>query len=248
MVKTIIGNFKMNMTSSETSDYLDKFLPLVSDVKDTSIILCVPYTSIEKAVKKCKHSAVLVGAQNIHSEEKGAFTGEISGKMLKDIQAKVVLVGHSERRIYNKETDSIVNKKIFQALKNGLTVVLCIGETKNERENNKTFEVIEKQLRVSLKDLYANELKSIIIAYEPIWSIGTGLTASEQQIKEVCLFIRKILQDMFNEAVSIETKILYGGSVNNNNISKILKIKNIDGVLVGGASLIYEEFAKICKS
>lgn len=247
MVKTVIGNFKMNFTASETSEYLDKFLPLVSEIKDTNIALCVPYTSIITAVKKCKHSNVLIGAQNIHSEEKGAYTGEISGKMLKDIQTKIVLIGHSERRQYYKETDEIINKKIFQALKNGLTVVLCIGETKNERQNGKSNVVIEKQIRMALKDIYANELKSIIIAYEPVWSIGTGLTATEQQIKEMSTFIRKILQDMFNEDVAKQTKVLYGGSVNYNNAGKIFKIKNIDGALIGGASLLYEEFANICK-
>ena len=247
MKNVIIGNFKMNYTASETSEYLEKFLPLVSDLNDKTIGLCVPYTSITIAIKKCKHSKVMVGAQNIHSEEKGSFTGEISGKMLKDLQTKLVIIGHSERRVLYGENDSLINKKLFQALKNGLTAILCIGENKTDRQNGKSLEVIENQLRMALQDIYANELKSIIIAYEPVWAIGTGTSATEEQIKEVTVFIRKTIENMFNKDVAKEIKVLYGGSVNLNNAAKIFKIKQVDGALVGGCCLIPEEFAALCK-
>jgi len=230
----------MNKTIEETEEFINSFLPMVKDVTDVDILIAPPFTSIQIAAGFLKASNVKLGAQNVFYEEKGAFTGEISPAMLLSCGCSHVIIGHSERRQYFMETDEIVNKKIKTARKNGLDVILCIGESLKEREENKTFEVLDRQLAGSLKDA---DLNGMTIAYEPIWAIGTGKTATKEQANEAHAYIRDWLKK--NREGAEKIRILYGGSVTPDNIESLIAEPEVDGALVGGASMKPDSFAKI---
>jgi len=236
----ISANWKMNKTIEETEEFINSFLPMVKDVTDVDILIAPPFTSIQIAAGFLKASNVKLGAQNVFYEEKGAFTGEISPAMLLSCGCSHVIIGHSERRQYFMETDEIVNKKIKTARKNGLDVILCIGESLKEREENKTFEVLDRQLAGSLKDA---DLNGMTIAYEPIWAIGTGKTATKEQANEAHAYIRDWLKK--NREGAEKIRILYGGSVTPDNIESLIAEPEVDGALVGGASMKPDSFAKI---
>lgn len=237
----IVANWKMNKSMKETEEFIHSFLPLIKDVKDIDIGIAPPFTSLKTARKLLKDTNIRLGAQNVFYEEKGAFTGEVSPQMLTDVRCSFVIIGHSERRQYFSETDEIVNKKVKSARKNRLEVILCIGESLKEREENKTFEVIERQLSGSLKDI---TIYGITIAYEPIWAIGTGKTATPLQANEAHTFIRQWLRKQYGESAD-KTRILYGGSVTPENTESLMVEPEVDGALVGGASLKPDSFAKI---
>ncbi|MEM4397666.1 MAG: triose-phosphate isomerase [Candidatus Woesearchaeota archaeon] len=240
--KFFCGNWKMHKTSKEALDYLKKFIPLISDVKH-EIVLAVPFTLLPVLKTKLKNSNVKLAAQNIFYENQGAFTGEISPLMVKEY-AYYVIIGHSERRQYFNETDEIINKKIKAALNNQLKLIFCVGETYEQRAIDETNLVIERQILNGLKGLNSENLKNIIIAYEPVWAIGTGKVALPEQAEEVHSFIKSLIKKNFN----LEIKVIYGGSVNPENSTSLLKMPNIDGCLPGGSSLEPETFAKIIKS
>ena len=246
MKKLIVGNFKMNTTLKEFSLYLDRFLPKIKDSKN-SIVMCVPYTHLMLANQKLVATDVKFGSQNLSVDESGAHTGEISNHMIKDIGASYTLVGHSEIRKRVKETNEQVNQKIINALGVNLKAILCVGETKTERNAGKTDFVLKKQIDIALKGLYENELKNIIIAYEPCWAIGTGKTATSKDIENAVKIIRKTIAESFSDKAAEKIQILYGGSTKLENFNNILKIQGINGLLVGGACLDYDVFAKMCK-
>lgn len=241
----IAANWKMNKTISETETYINKFLPLVDKIFDRDIVLCVPFTSLYVASRIIKDSNVKLGAQNMYVEEKGAYTGEISPVMLKDVGCEYVILGHSERRKYFGETDEFINKKVITALKFGLIPIVCIGETLQEREQNKTFEVLEKQVRGSLANLSTLDAEKVVIAYEPVWAIGTGKNATPQQAQQAQEFIRNKYAEMYGSIVAERVRILYGGSITPENFKDIMSQKDVDGGLVGGSSLDPEIFYKI---
>jgi triosephosphate isomerase len=236
----IAANWKMNKTSQETEEFIHSFIPLVKDIRDVDILLAPAFISIESASRLLKSSNILLGAQNVYHEESGAFTGEISPDMLLAAGCSHVIIGHSERREYFSETDDIVNKKIKLSRAKGLDVILCIGESLEERESDRTFDVLDGQLSGSLADL---SLEGITIAYEPIWAIGTGKTATDEQANETHVFIREWLGK--NREGSENVRIQYGGSVKPENIKGLMSQPEIDGALVGGASLKPDSFAKI---
>ncbi len=237
----IVANWKMNKTIGETEDFIHSFLPMVKEVTDIDILIAPPFTSLSVASGLLQSANnIKLAAQDVFYEEKGAFTGEISPAMLLSAGCSCVIIGHSERRQYFSETDEIVNKKIKTARKSGLEVILCIGESLKEKEDNKTFKVLEKQLTGSLKDVH---LEGVTIAYEPIWAIGTGKTATPEQANEAHTFIRGWLRK-YGEG-SDKVRILYGGSVTPENIDSLIAEPEIDGALVGGASLKPDSFAKI---
>ncbi len=238
----ISANWKMNKTVGETEEFINSFLPMVKDVTGVDIAIAPPFTSLGTAAKLLKKSGVSLAAQNVFYEEKGAYTGEISPGMLLSAGCSCVIIGHSERRMYFSETDEIVNRKIHTAGRNGLDVILCIGESLQEREENRTFEVLERQLSGSLKDV---RLDGITIAYEPIWAIGTGKTATKEQANEAHAYIRDWLGR--NREGAGEVRILYGGSVTPDNIESLMSQPEVDGALVGGASLRPDSFARIVK-
>lgn len=243
-MRTLIANFKMNLTPSETKDYLMAFLSRFDGSK-IDLTLCLPYTSLGIGTLLCRDKNVRLGAQNLSDEEQGKNTGEISGAMLKDSGVDYVIIGHSERRKKFKEDTKTINKKIKVALKNGLGVILCVGESLTERNTLKTFEVLREQIECALKGLYENELERIIIAYEPIWAIGSGKTPTKNEIEGAVKEIRHIIKDDFSENASISIKVVYGGSIDSKNIKQFLSAKKLDGFLVGGACLDPNEFLKI---
>jgi len=236
----IAANWKMNKTISETEEFINAFLPLVKDVNEVDILIAPPFTSLDAASRLLRSTNVILAAQNVFYEEKGAFTGEISPSMLLSAGCSCVIIGHSERRQYFGDTDEVVNRKIKLARANGLDVILCVGESLAERESEKTFAVVNNQLSGSLKDL---SLDGITIAYEPIWAIGTGKTASKEQANEVHMYIREWLNK--NKKGADKVRIQYGGSVTPDNIESLMSQPDIDGALVGGASLKPDSFAKL---
>lgn len=245
MKKYIFGNFKMNMTLKDTESYIEKLLPLVENTKN-ELVIFPAFTNLLFASQKLTSSKVGLGAQNLHQEPSGAYTGEVTASMLKSVGAKCVLIGHSERRKYFYEKNEHINKKIKEALGQGLKVVLCIGETKYERQNKKYKQVLERDINEALKGLYENELKNIIIAYEPVWSIGTGKLPTAKEIEEAINIIKNQILLDYSEKAAKGIKVLYGGSVNPQNAKVFAEIKGCSGLLVGGASLNATEFAKIC--
>ena len=236
----IAANWKMNKTSQETEEFINAFIPLVKDISDVDMLIAPTFISIETASRLLKSSNVLLGAQNVYHEESGAYTGEISPDMLLAAGCSHVIIGHSERREYFSETDEVVNKKIKLARSKGLEVILCIGESLEDRESNRTFDILSGQLSGSLADL---SLEGITIAYEPIWAIGTGKTATDEQANETHTFIREWLTK--NKENADRVRIQYGGSVKPENIASLMAQPEIDGALVGGASLKPDSFAKI---
>jgi triosephosphate isomerase len=236
----------MNKTVSETEDFIKEFLPLVEGIDDRDIIIAPPYSSLADAAKLIKGSNVKLAAQNIFWEEKGAFTGEISPPMLVEIGCSYVIIGHSERRKYFHEDNSTVNRKIKAALIANLTPIMCLGETLEERKKGKTLAIVERQLQEGLEGLEAWQTELIIIAYEPIWAIGTGVNATPQQAQEVHSHIRQQLSSLFGE-IGLRMRIQYGGSVKPDNINDLMAEADIDGALVGGASLKPSSFAALVK-
>mgnify|MGYP001227504960 CR=1 FL=1 len=247
MKPLIAANWKMNKDIKEAVSFINKFKNLIKNIKNTEIVICAPFTSLSEIKKLIKTTNIKLGAQNMHFEEKGAFTGEISGLMLKDI-VEYVILGHSERRQIFHETDDLINKKIESALKNKLKPILCIGETLQQRNNNKTMKIIKNQLKGCLKNVSNDEMKNIVVAYEPVWAIGTGKNATPEQAEEVHKFIRELLSKMYNETISKNTRIIYGGSMKPNNARELLSMPNINGGLVGGASLDAKSFGEICNT
>ena len=241
MKNFIAANWKMNKTLAETREFLRDFIPAVKDVRDVDIVIAPPFTSLAAAGEAVKGTNVQLAAQDMFWEEKGAFTGEVSPAMLLDVGCSQVIIGHSERRQYFHDDDAVVNRKIKAAKKAGLHVIFCVGESLDEREANKTFDVIRREVEKGLEGVNADNL---VVAYEPIWAIGTGKTASPEQAQEVHAFIRDILRTVYgNTADGI--RILYGGSVTPENIDSLMACKDVNGGLVGGASLKADSFAKI---
>ncbi|MBE7082579.1 MAG: triose-phosphate isomerase [Clostridiales bacterium] len=245
MKKYIFGNLKMHFNLKQTEEYLENFLPKVESSKN-EIVLCPSFVNLMFTGQKLTSTKVLLGAQNVASEASGAYTGEVSASMLKSVGATYVLVGHSERKKYFLEKNETINKKIQECLGQGLKVVLCVGESKYERANKKHKQSLEKQLCECLKGLYDNELKNIIIAYEPIYSIGSGVLPKAKEVEEAVSYIRSVIQAEFSEKTASSLKILYGGSVNAENVKTFAGIKGVNGLLVGGASIKPDEFAKVC--
>ena len=241
----IAGNWKMNFTPSEATAFINEIKPMVEGKNNCDIIFCAPFVTIASAMEAAKGSNIKIGAQNVHFEEKGAFTGEVSAKMLKEIGVEYVIIGHSERRQYFGETDHTVNLRTKAALAAGLKVLLCLGEVKEERLAGITNEVVAMQTKLDLAGISAEELKNVIIAYEPVWAIGTGLTATPEQADETCGAIRNVVADLYGRDVAEELIIQYGGSMNDKNANELLSKVNVDGGLIGGASLVAEKFTAI---
>ena len=242
--KVIAGNWKMNMLPGEAIEMINELTPLVKDTKN-EVILCVPYTDLFYALLTTQNTNIKIGAQNMHFEESGAYTGEVSGKMLKSINVEYVIIGHSERRQYFAETDETVNKKIKSAFKYGLKPIVCVGETLEQRETGKAVDVITKQTELALEGLSNEQVENTIIAYEPIWAIGTGKTATSEDANNAIKEIRNKISEIYGEETSSKVIIQYGGSVKSSNAKELFNMSDIDGGLVGGASLKAEEFSKI---
>ena len=241
--KIVAGNWKMNMTIDESNDLINE-LKEVSE-NNIEIKIAPSFTNLYHAISLLKNSAIEVVAQNVHSEKRGAYTGEISTEMLKSIGVNTVIIGHSERRKYFNETDTILSKKVKAALENSLNIIFCIGEELSERESGNHFEIIKNQLTNALIDLNNSEIKNIVIAYEPVWAIGTGITANNQQIQEMHEFIRELINKKFGNEIADNIRILYGGSVKPNNAKEIFSLNDVDGGLIGGASLNFSDFHRI---
>jgi len=243
----IAGNWKMYKTAGESAAFVKEFLPLVAGVQGVEIVLSPPFPSLSIVGALTAGTNVGVASQNVHFAAEGAYTGEVSPGMVKDAGARYAIIGHSERRQYFAETDESVNRKVKAALAAGLVPIMCLGETLQERESGKTFPVVERQLRTGLAEVSAAEAPKVIVAYEPVWAIGTGKTATKEQAQEVHAFLRGILKELFGEPVALAVRILYGGSVKPENISELMAQPDIDGALVGGASLKANAFAGIVK-
>jgi len=242
--KVIAGNWKMNMLPNEAMACIEQLASLVKDTEN-EVILCVPYTDLFYSLLTAQGTNIKIGAQNMHFEEKGAFTGEVSGPMLKCIGVEYVIIGHSERRQYFAETDETVNKKIKAALANELKPIVCVGETLEQCESGKAEEVFTTQTRLAFEGLSAEDAKKVIIAYEPIWAIGTGKTATSDDANNSVKAIRNEIRSLYGDEVADEIIIQYGGSVKSSNAKELFTTSDIDGGLVGGASLKADEFAKI---
>ena len=234
----------MNMTPSQASVLASEIVAKNSDPK-CEVVICVPFVDIFEAKKAIEGSKIHLGAQNVHFAEKGAYTGEISASMLLECGVEYVIIGHSERRQYFAETDETVNKRLTAALAAGLKVILCVGETEAQRDAGETFSLIEKQIKAAYAGVSAEKALDIVIAYEPVWAIGTGRTATSEQAEEVCAFIRGEVAKLYDANIASETTIQYGGSMNAKNAAELLAMENIDGGLIGGASLKSDDFTVI---
>lgn len=243
----IAGNWKMYKTAAETAEYLRAFLPLVAGVSGREIMIAPPYPALSAAAAALHGAAVALGAQDLFWEKEGAFTGQVSAGMLRAVGCSHVIVGHSERRQFFGETDETVNRKVRAAVAAGLVPVMCVGESEAERDGGLTFSILDKQVKGGLKGFVAGELGSLVIAYEPVWAIGTGKTATSGQAQEAHRFIRTLMEGLFGPATAAAVRILYGGSVKPENVSELMGMPDIDGGLVGGASLNPESFAKIVR-
>lgn len=245
----IAGNWKMNKTRPEAKELLEAIKPLVANAEGkVEVIACVPFTNLETAVNATAGSNVKVGAENVHFEKSGAYTGEISADMLTEVGVEYVVVGHSERRQYFGETDETVNKRTKAALAAGLKPIVCVGELLWERECGITEEVIARQIKLDLYDVSAEDIKKTVIAYEPVWAIGTGKTATADQAQEVCAFIRSTLAKIYDSATADAVTVQYGGSMNAKNCAELLAKPDVDGGLIGGASLKAEDFNTIVQA
>jgi triosephosphate isomerase len=245
----VAGNWKMNTDSHSSVNLAEGISSGASEVvgHNVDVAVCPPFVYLQAVAKALSASSIAVGAQDIYTEQKGAFTGEISASMLKDIGCSYVLCGHSERRHVVGEPDELINKKVKAALSGGLLPILCVGELRQEREADKTVEVITRHIKNGLAGLTTEKVSAITIAYEPVWAIGTGLTATPQQAQEVHALIRKLLGQLYDESLVEETRILYGGSVKPDNAAELMRQQDIDGLLVGGASLKANDFLAIIK-
>ncbi|HJA64422.1 MAG TPA: triose-phosphate isomerase [Candidatus Intestinimonas stercoravium] len=244
--KTIIaGNWKMNKTLSETKAFAEELKPILPKGKWCDVVLCVPYVNIPAAIRLFKDCRVSIGAENCHYEATGAYTGEVSAEMLKELGVKYVIIGHSERRQYYNETDFTVNKKVHAALEAGLRPIVCVGESLEQRELGVTMELISYQVKCALAGVPAEKLRHVVIAYEPIWAIGTGRTATAEQAGEVCQSIRAVIRKLYGARVARSVTIQYGGSMNPKNAAELLSQPDVDGGLIGGASLKPDQFVDI---
>ena len=240
----IAGNWKMNKTPKETAELINQLKPLVAQA-ECEVVVCPPAVCLAAAAEALKGSNIKLGAQNVHWARSGAFTGEISADMLKALDVEYVILGHSERRQYFGETDEGVNKRALFALSNGLIPIICVGESLEQREKGVTAEVVSSQVREALKGFTAENAADTVIAYEPIWAIGTGKTATSEQANEVIIQIRGVVRELFGEETAEKTRIQYGGSMNPKNASELMGMSDIDGGLIGGASLKAEDFAAV---
>lgn len=243
----IAGNWKMNKTRPEAKALIDALKPLV-ETASCGVVICVPFTNLETALDATKGTAIKVGAENCHWEKSGAYTGEISADMLKEMGVAYVIIGHSERRQYFGETDATVNQRVHAALEAGLKVILCVGELLEQRESGITGEIVGLQTKIALAGVSADQLKDIIIAYEPVWAIGTGKTATADQAGEVCALIRSVVEGLYDKKAADALTIQYGGSMNAKNAAELLDQADIDGGLIGGASLKAPDFAAIVEA
>ena len=244
--KTIIaGNWKMNKTLSETRAFAEELKPLIGKPKWCEVVLCVPSVNLQAAVRLFKESRVAIGAETCHYESHGAFTGEVSPEMLKEIGVKYVIIGHSERRQYYNETDFTVNKKVHAALEAGLYPIVCVGESLEQRELGVTMDLISYQVKAALAGVPADKMRHVVIAYEPIWAIGTGKTATAEQAGAVCSHIRGVIRKLYGARVARAVTIQYGGSMNAKNAAELLAQPDIDGGLIGGAALKPDDFMAI---
>jgi len=246
--KLIAGNWKMNKTSSDGLQLTKEIVSEIGKVTDVDVVVCPPFTALESVAKTLDGSTVKLGAQNMHHEANGAFTGEVSAAMLRALFATHVILGHSERRTYFAENDAFINKKVIAALKNQLRPILCVGETLAEREAGSTLKVVQTQLEAGLEGVSKELATSVIVAYEPVWAIGTGKVATTEQAQEVHAFIRSLLTKLFGETVAQKVRILYGGSMKPANAPELLAQKDIDGGLIGGASLETRSFVDLVKA
>jgi triosephosphate isomerase len=246
--KLIAGNWKMNKTSSDATALVTELVAEVGRTSDVDIVVCPPYTSLEVVGKAIEGSSIKLGAQNMHHEASGAYTGEISAAMLRAIFTNYVILGHSERRTYFGETDAFINQKVLAALKNQLKPILCVGETLAERESGSTLKVVQTQLEANLEGVSKDLATNVVIAYEPVWAIGTGKVATTEQAQEVHAFIRSLLVKLFGDAIAQKVRILYGGSMKPANAPELLSQKDIDGGLIGGAALEARSFTDLIKS
>ncbi len=243
----IAGNWKMHNTCAESVELVSRLNGMLSDLSGVDVVVAPPFTALTAVAAVLKSGPMALAAQNLFWEEKGAFTGEIAPAMIKDAGCAYVIIGHSERRQFFHETDETVNRRLKSALKVSLVPIVCIGETLAEREADKTFSIIERQIRSGLIDLSLDEIGRVIIAYEPVWAIGTGKTATPEQAQEVHGFIRRLIAQLFSREIADRMRILYGGSVKPDNIDQLMAQADIDGALVGGASLKAEDFARIAR-
>ncbi len=241
----VAGNWKMNKTRSEAKILINEIKSLVESKSGCEVVLCVPFTNLDLAVNLAQETNLKIGAQNCHFKSSGAFTGEISAKMLSEMGVSHVVLGHSERRQFFAETDETVNLRLKAALSEGLCAIVCVGESLVAREDGVTFELIAMQVKKALRGVLAEEMKNVILAYEPIWAIGTGKTASSDQAQEVCYFIRKVVEHMFGLEVASGLVVQYGGSVNEKNCAELFSKSDVCGGLIGGASLDAQKFAAI---
>ena len=241
--KLIAGNWKMNNTTAKALTFVNAFG--ANDNKDVDVAICAPFTQLEALKGVLSGKDILLGAQNVHFEDSGAYTGEISADMLNEIGIDLCIIGHSERRQYFAETDETVNKKLHKLFEKGIRPIMCVGEGLEERENGEAFQIVRTQLIEGLVNIDPNQMREIVIAYEPIWAIGTGKTATPEQAEEMCRFIRECIEEVYDEAVAEEVIIQYGGSVKPENAHDILSMPDIDGALVGGASLKPDSFRGI---
>lgn len=243
----IAGNWKMNKTPSETTALINEMKPLVAGA-DCKVVLCVPFVDLDAALKASEGSNIEIGAENCHFEKSGAYTGEVSAPMLKEMGVKYVIIGHSERRQYFGETDVTVNLRTKAALAEGLKVILCVGETLEQREQNITAELVAMQTKIALGGISKEDAANVIIAYEPVWAIGTGKTATAEQAEEVCAIIRNVVADIYDTDTAEAMTIQYGGSMNAKNCDELVAKTNVDGGLIGGASLKADDFSVIVKA
>lgn len=237
----IAGNWKMNKTIKESLEMIEELKSFDLD-KNVEKVLCVPFLSLKDMKKACEGTDIKIGAQNMHWEESGAFTGEVSPIMLKELDIDYVIIGHSERRLYFNETDETVNKKVLKALEYNIDPIMCVGETLEEKEAGNEKEVVKNQIVKGLKDVPYEDMEKIVVAYEPIWAIGTGKTASSDDANEMIGYIRQIIEEIYNNDVKEKVRIQYGGSVKPSNVSELMEKEEIDGALVGGASLNAQDF------
>lgn len=246
--KLIAGNWKMNKTSADATALVQEIVNEVGRSNDVDVVVCPPFTSLESVGKVLDGSTIKLGAQNMHHEASGAYTGEISASMLRSIFAGYVILGHSERRTYFGEKDAFINQKVLASLKNQLKPILCVGETLAERESGSTLKVVQTQTEAALEGVSKEMATSVVIAYEPVWAIGTGKVATTEQAQEVHAFIRSLLVKLFGDAIAQKVRILYGGSMKPSNAPELLAQKDIDGGLIGGASLEARSFVDLIKS
>lgn len=237
----------MNQTPKQTTALIEEMKPLVAGA-GCKVVLCVPFVDLDAALKASEGSNIEIGAENCHFEEKGAFTGEISPVMLQEMGVRYVIIGHSERRQYFGETDETVNLRLKAALSHGLKVILCVGEMLQQREQGVTAELVAMQTKIALGGVSAEEMKNVIIAYEPVWAIGTGKTATADQAQEVCAIIRGVVEELYGKETAEATTVQYGGSMNAGNAAELLSKKDVDGGLIGGASLKANDFSIIVKA